>query len=153
LRSVPHAGEGNGPEKIWTALRDLGADRIAHGISCLADDELVGYLREQQIPLEVCPSSNVATGVVPSLADHPLPRLLERGLFVTLNSDDPAMFGTNLNEEYRRLARTFGMSRTELAELARNGVRAAFCGDATKQALLAEIDAVEGQPGTVDGAS
>jgi aminodeoxyfutalosine deaminase len=142
LHSVPHAGEMSGPETIWEALNGLRAERIGHGISCLADPALVAYLRETQIPLEVCPTSNVCTRQVPDLAEHPLPRLLAEGLYVTLNSDDPPMFGTSLTQEYRRAAAELGLSRDQLAGLARNGVRASFLDAPAKQALLDEIDAV-----------
>ena len=142
LHSVPHAGEMSGPATIWEALDGLCAERIGHGISCLGDPALVARLRESQIPLEVCPTSNVCTRQVPGLAAHPLPRLLAEGLFVTLNSDDPPMFGTTLTDEYRRAASVLGLSRSELAGLAANGVRASFLDSGAKQALLAEIDAV-----------
>jgi len=146
LHSVPHAGEMSGPATIWEALDGLRAERIGHGISCLADPALVARLRESQIPLEVCPTSNVCTRQVAGLAAHPLPRLLAEGLFVTLNSDDPPMFGTTLTEEYRRAASALGLDRSQLARLAANGVRASFLDAGTKQALLAEINAVAGQP-------
>ena len=108
----------------------------------MGDPALVARLRESQIPLEVCPTSNACTRQVPGLAAHPLPRMLEEGLFVTLNSDDPPMFGTTLTDEYRRAASVLGLSRAQLAGLAANGVRASFLDAAAKQALLAEIDAV-----------
>lgn len=139
LHSVPHAGEMSGPETIWEALDGLGAERIGHGTSCLADPRLVARLRETQTPLEVCPTSNVCTGQVPDLAAHPLPRLLAEGLFVTLNSDDPPMFGTSLTEEYRRVAVAFGLGRAELAGLAANGVQASFLGADAKRGLHEEI--------------
>ncbi|HEV2258808.1 MAG TPA: adenosine deaminase [Streptosporangiaceae bacterium] len=142
LHSVPHAGEMSGPATIWEAVNGLRAERIGHGISCLADPSLVAYLRETQIPLEVCPTSNVCTRQVPDLASHPLPRLLSEGLFVTLNSDDPPMFGTTLTQEYRRAASVLGLSRDQLAGLARNSVRASFLDAAAKQALIGEIDEV-----------
>jgi aminodeoxyfutalosine deaminase len=142
LHSVPHAGEMSGPETIWEALNGLRAERIGHGISCLADPALVAYLRETQVPLEVCPTSNVCTRQVPDLASHPLPQLLAEGLFVTLNSDDPPMFGTSLTQEYRRAAAELGLSRDQLADLARNGVRASFLDATAKRALLGEIDEV-----------
>jgi adenosine deaminase len=138
LHSVPHAGEMSGPATIWESLDGLRAERIGHGISCLDDPALVARLRESQVPLEVCPTSNVCT----RLAQHPLPRMLAEGLFVTLNSDDPPMFGTTLTEEYRRAASVLGLTRAQLAGLAANGVRASFLDNGTKQALLAEIDAV-----------
>lgn len=142
LHSVPHAGEMSGPATIWEALDGLRAERIGHGISCLDDPALVARLRESQVPLEVCPTSNVCTRQVPGLAAHPLPRLLAEGLFVTLNSDDPPMFGTTLTEEYRRAAPVLGLGRSELAGLAANGVRASFLDADAKRELLAEIDAV-----------
>jgi len=142
LHSVPHAGEMSGPATIWEALGGLRAERIGHGISCLDDPALVARLQESQVPLEVCPTSNVCTRQVPDLETHPLPRLLEQGLFVTLNSDDPPMFGTTLREEYQRAAAAFGLGRQQLAALAVNGVRASFLESAAKQALLQEIEAV-----------
>jgi aminodeoxyfutalosine deaminase len=152
LHSVPHAGEMSGPETIWEALNGLRAERIGHGISCLADPALVAYLRETQVPLEVCPTSNVCTRQVPDLAAHPLPRLLDEGLFVTLNSDDPPMFGTSLTQEYRRAASVLGLSRDQLASLARNAARACFLDREAKQALLDEIGKVAARPGGVSAA-
>ena len=142
LHSVPHAGEMTGPETIWEALTGLRAERIGHGLSCLADPALVDYLRESQVPLEVCPTSNACTGQVPDLAAHPLPRLLAEGLFVTLNSDDPPMFGTSLTQEYRQAAAVLGLNQGQLASLAMNAVRASFLDRAAKQALIEEITAV-----------
>jgi adenosine deaminase len=126
LARVPHAGETVGPESIWGALRVLDADRIGHGVRCLEDPELVAELRRRQVPLEVCPTSNVCLGVVPRLADHPLPRLLAEGLYVTLNSDDPPMFNTSLTDEYLAAARTFGLGAEDLEGLVLAGVRAAL---------------------------
>ncbi len=142
LHSVPHAGEMSGPAMIWEAIRGMGAERIGHGIRCLEDPELVAYLRETQIPLEVCPTSNVCTKQVADIASHPLPRLIEEGLYVTLNSDDPPMFGTSLTNEYRAVADGLGFGPAQLADLARNGVRASFLGEERKKEILAEIDAV-----------
>ncbi|MDL4776429.1 adenosine deaminase [Actinomadura xylanilytica] len=142
LRSLPHAGEMTGPETIWEALDELGAERIGHGTNCLVDPRLVGRLREEQIPLEVCPTSNVCTGQVPDLASHPLPRMLEEGLFVTLNSDDPPMFDTTLTNEYRIAAGTFGLGRAELAALARNAVTASSLDAAGQGEILRDIDAL-----------
>jgi aminodeoxyfutalosine deaminase len=142
LHSVPHAGEMSGPATIWEAIRGLSAERIGHGIRCVEDPELMAYLRETQLPLEVCPTSNVCTRQVPSIAAHPLPRLIEEGLYVTLNSDDPPMFGTTLTGEYRTVAYELGIGAEGLAELARNGVRASYLSEERKAALLGEIDAV-----------
>ncbi|SEG61843.1 aminodeoxyfutalosine deaminase [Thermomonospora echinospora] len=144
LHSLPHAGEMTGPETIWEAIDGLGAERIGHGISCLDDRRLIDHLRETRLPLEVCPTSNVRTGQVAEHAAHPLPRMLEEGLYVTLNSDDPPMFGTSLTGEYRVAADVFGLGPGDLADLARNAVRASFL-DAVGQAeILTEIDTVSG---------
>lgn len=126
LRSVPHAGETTGPETIWSALRDLGAERIGHGVSAAGDPELMAYLADNQVPLEVCPTSNVRTRAVPSLDEHPLPALVAAGVPVTINSDDPPMFGTTLEEEYAVAARLLGLDTAGVAELARAAVRASF---------------------------
>jgi aminodeoxyfutalosine deaminase len=139
LHCVPHAGEMTGPETVWEAVDHLHAERIGHGINSLDDPSLVGFLRERQLPLEVCPTSNVCTGQVAALREHPLPRMLEAGLNVTLNSDDPPMFGTTLSNEYLVAARVLGLSRAQLAELAANAVRASFLEEPAKEELLAEI--------------
>lgn len=118
LRSLPHAGENAGATSIWTAVRDLEADRIGHGVRCLEDPVLVEWLRDHAIPLEVCPGSNVALGVVPSLREHPLPRLLEAGLAVTIGSDDPPMFGTDLVNELCSCADAFEWDAAMLRRLA-----------------------------------
>ena len=142
LHSVPHAGEMSGPATIWEAVTGLRAERIGHGTTCLQDPSLVARLRDSQLPLEVCPTSNVCTRQVTDLAAHPLPRMLAEGLFVTLNSDDPPMFGTTLTGEYRQAASVLGLGRDQLAALAANGVQASFLPPARKHALLAEIEAV-----------
>ncbi|WP_242614466.1 adenosine deaminase [Actinomadura roseirufa] len=142
LRSLPHAGEMSGPETIWEAVDGLGAERIGHGLSCLDDPRLVAHLRETQLPLEVCPTSNVCTGQVPALADHPMPRMLAEGLFVTLNSDDPPMFDTTLTGEYRVAANVFGLDRAALAGLARNAVAASCLDEPGRREIIAEIDAL-----------
>ncbi|MEU1645282.1 adenosine deaminase [Micromonospora zamorensis] len=141
LRSVPHAGETTGPQTIWDALNELGAERIGHGISAAQDPELLTHLAERQIGMEICPTSNVRTRAVASLDEHPLPQLVEAGLLVTINSDDPPMFGTTLNDEYAVAARLLGAGREGLAGLARNAVTASFLDPAGKQRIGAEIDA------------
>ena len=142
LRSLPHAGEMSGPETIWEALDHLGAERIGHGIACVEDPRLVAHLRETQIPLEVCPTSNVCTGQVARIEEHPLPRMIEEGLVVTLNSDDPPMFATTLSGEYRVAADLLGLDRQILTTLARNAVDASCLDPAGKQEILAEIDEI-----------
>ncbi|MFC7326243.1 adenosine deaminase [Marinactinospora rubrisoli] len=141
LHSLPHAGENGGPERVWSALRDLHAERIGHGIDSMRDPRLVEHLVETRIPVDVSPTSNVCTGAVATLADHPLPAMLDAGLLVTLNTDDPPMFGTDLTGEYRA-AHRLGLSGADLAGLARNGVSASFLPAADKRALTAEIDRV-----------
>jgi aminodeoxyfutalosine deaminase len=141
LHSVPHAGETTGPETIWDAIRELHAERIGHGISCVRDPELMAYLAEHRIPLEISPTSNLRTRAVPSLAEHPLPALVEAGLVVTVNSDDPPMFGTTLNQEYAVAARLLGLDAAKVAELARAGVDASFLPAPQKARIRAEIDA------------
>jgi aminodeoxyfutalosine deaminase len=142
LPRVPHAGENSGAETVWEAVTALRADRIGHGIRSLDDPALVACLAERQLPVDVSPTSNVCTRCVPSIADHPLRRMVEAGLFVTLNSDDPPMFGTSLSNEYLVAGRDLGFSPAELAGLAANGVRASFLAEAEKEALLTEIAAV-----------
>jgi len=126
LPSVPHAGETSGAESIWGALRVLNAERIGHGVRCIEDPALVAELRARQIPLEVCPTSNVCLKVAPSMAKHPLPRLLAEGLYVTIGSDDPAMFNTTLTDEYLAIAATLGMTVGGIEGLVLNGVRASL---------------------------
>jgi len=139
LASLPHAGEVDGPASIWGALRVLHADRIGHGVRCLEDAALVRHLRERQVPLDVSPSSNVCLGVVPSLAGHPLPRLLAEGLFVTINSDDPSIFNTTLTDEYLRIAETFGFGAATVQRLVLNGVRASLLPNAKRQTMEGEF--------------
>ena len=140
LHSVPHAGETTGPETVWDALRVLGAERIGHGTSSAADPALLAHLAEHEVPLEVCPSSNIATRAVPSLDEHPLPRFVEAGVVVTINSDDPPMFGTTLNREYEIAAELLGLDERGIAELARTAVRVSFAPEDVRDRLLAEID-------------
>jgi aminodeoxyfutalosine deaminase len=141
LHSVPHAGETTGPETVWDALRLLGAERIGHGTSCTQDPALLGHLVEHGIPLEVCPTSNIATRAVRDLGEHPIKEMYAAGAVVTINSDDPPMFGTTLNREYEIAAELLELGPTGLAELARNAVRASFMSEPEQRAHLGEIDA------------
>ncbi|MFI9006244.1 adenosine deaminase [Actinosynnema sp. NPDC053489] len=142
LHCVPHAGETTGPDQVREALDELHAERIGHGINAVADDELLRRLAAEGVTLEVCPTSNVRTGAVENLADHPLPRLLDAGVPVTLATDDPGMFHTDLDREYLLCHEVFGLDRGDLAELARTGVRASFAPEEVKRSLLAGIDAL-----------
>jgi aminodeoxyfutalosine deaminase len=152
LHSVPHAGEATGPQTIWDALRVLGAERIGHGTSATQDPRLLDHLVEHQIPLEVCPTSNIATRVVATLEEHPIRTMVEAGALVTVNSDDPPMFGTDLNTEYAVAARLLDLDRAGVAELAKNAVRASFLDPPAKARLAGEIDAYTAAAGSGDGA-
>ena len=143
LHSVPHAGETVGPAEVWSAVTELGAERIGHGIGSAADPRLLELLAGRGITLEVCPTSNVRTGAVSSLAKHPLPTLLAAGVPITLATDDPGMFHTDLNAEYLHCHQQFGLGAAELAEIARTGARAAFCPEPLRAQILTEIDEVE----------
>ncbi len=126
LRLTAHAGETAGPESVWGALRALGAERIGHGLSAIRDPQLVGHLAEKQVPVDVCLSSNLRTGVLESLPRHPLRRFFDVGMLVSLSTDDPSMFGTELVREYALAHDALGFSRDELRRLAENSFRAAF---------------------------
>jgi len=139
LHGVAHAGEACGPESIRDAVELLGAERIGHGLTAIRDAGVMALLRERRIPVEVCPSSNVSTGLIARFEDHPLPKFLEAGLVVTLNSDDPAMFGTSLQTEFLEAARCFGLSRETLSGLCRNAVQASFLSEDEKQKLKDRI--------------
>jgi aminodeoxyfutalosine deaminase len=141
LASVVHAGETTGPTSVWSAIHDLGAVRIGHGTGAVTDSRLLDHLRERGITVEVCPTSNVRTRSVASWDIHPMPRFLDHGVPVTLSTDDPGMFGADLNDEYLRAATAFGLTRAELAAIARTGVRAALCDEPYRDRLLADIDA------------
>lgn len=140
LHSVPHAGETTGPETIWDSIRLLGAERIGHGTSATRDPELLRYLAEHQIALEVSPTSNIATRAVGSLAEHPLPDLVKAGVLVTINSDDPPMFSTDLNREYGIAAGLLGLDEAGIGALAKSAVAASFAPAAVKADVLGEID-------------
>lgn len=140
LASVPHAGETTGPQTIRDAVHLLGADRIGHGITAAGDPELMVELAERGIALEVCPTSNVCTRAVPSLAEHPWQQLVDAGVTLTLNSDDPGMFDTSLLEEYRVAHEVFGVLAAGLTELARTAVEVSYAPQAVKRRISSEID-------------
>jgi adenosine deaminase len=141
LRAVAHAGEEGPPEYIWQALDLLGVERIDHGVRCLEDEALVRRLVRDQIPLTVCPLSNVELRVFASIADHNLPRLLQAGIRATVNSDDPAYFGGYVGDNFAATARSLPLSDADLAQLARNSFRASFIDEQTIDAHVSAIDA------------
>ncbi|MFF2964619.1 adenosine deaminase [Streptomyces sp. NPDC057963] len=140
LHSVPHAGETTGPQTVWDALTHLRAERIGHGTHSVQDPELLAHLAEHRIPLEVCPTSNIATRAVADIEKHPVKEMVRAGVLVTINSDDPPMFGTDLNNEYAVAARLLDLDERGLAALAKNAVDASYLDAAGKRALAAEID-------------
>jgi adenosine deaminase len=142
LRAVAHAGEEGPPENITAALDVLGVERIDHGVRCLEDPEVVSRLSRDGIPLTVCPISNVALRVVDRIENHPLPRLIEAGIKVTVNSDDPAYFGGYVGDNYQALVDGLGFDSTQLVALARNSIEASFLDAERKAALLAELEQV-----------
>jgi aminodeoxyfutalosine deaminase len=127
LRLTAHAGETTGPESVWQAL-EIGAERIGHGIRAVEDLRLMQHLRERQIPLEVCITSNVRTGAVASVWEHPVRKLFDAGVPIVLNTDDPAFFECSLKGEFELARREFGFTEVELAGVAENARRFAFVG-------------------------
>jgi adenosine deaminase len=138
FHTVMHAGEEGPPEYVWEAL-DLGAERIDHGVRSLEDARLVARLAREQIALTVCPLSNVRLGVFARIEDHNLPQLLEHGLLVTVNSDDPAYFGGYIGANFAA-ARATGLSDAQLLELAKNSFTASFLPPTEKQRHIAALD-------------
>lgn len=143
LRAVAHAGEEGPPEYVTGALDVLGVERIDHGVRSLEDAELVERLRQERVPLTVCPLSNVALRVVDRVADHPLPQMMEADLLVSVHSDDPAYFGGYVGENYFALADDLGFGEQRLARLAANSIESSFLQEDRKNELLAEIETVE----------
>jgi aminodeoxyfutalosine deaminase len=141
LHSVPHAGETTGPETVWDAVRLLGAERVGHGTTAVQDPALLAHLAEERIALEVCPTSNVATGAVLQLDDHPIRQMRDAGVLVTVNSDDPPMFGTDLAGEYAVAARLLDLDESGVVDLVRTAVEVSFADETTRQALLDDVDA------------
>jgi adenosine deaminase len=153
LRTTVHAGEAAGPRSVWEAIEVLGVDRVGHGIRANEDRELVRALARQRIPLECCPTSNLATGVVKTWDAHPLGALHRAGVMVTVNTDDPAMFGTNLTEEWRVLSRHHGQSSAEVTQVGRRTIEAAFLGEAERRELLGAYDAAAADADAARGLS
>ncbi len=150
LRSAPHAGEHAGPESVWGAIEDLGAERIGHGVRAIEDPMLVDYLAKHRIPLEISPTSNINLDIYPDAASHPLKRLHEAGVVVTVNSDDPPLFNTTLTDELALLVDPWGFSRETIDEILLNGVRFSFLPEEKKSRMEAgfieEMRALRDEP-------
>ena len=144
LHSVPHSGESTGPQSVWDALTLLGAERIGHGTSSVQDPRLLEHLAEHGIPLEVCPTSNIATRVVERLEEHPIRAMRDAGVVVTVNSDDPPMFGTTLNREYEIAADLLDLDEAGVADLALAAVDASFAPEDVAARVREEIRAHAG---------
>lgn len=136
LPCILHAGETVGPPSIWSAIRVADTRRIGHGVRAIEDPQLVAYLRETQIPLEVCPTSNICLKVYPSLDEHSLPGLMSQGLYMTINSDDPPMFNTTLTNEYLIGHRAFGWGAVQIRQLVLDAVKATLLPEQEREAML-----------------
>lgn len=139
LGRTVHAGESSGPEGVWDAVELLGADRIDHGVRAIEDPALMAMLAERQIPLGICPTSNLVLRVYPSIEAHPIERLRAAGVRVSVNTDDPALLGASLVGEYALCQRTFGWSDDVVRQVARTSIEASFAAPAVKQTLLADL--------------
>ncbi|MFX1607211.1 MAG: adenosine deaminase [Promethearchaeota archaeon] len=135
LHLVAHAGEAAGPQSIWDAIKFLKVERIGHGVTARDDPELIALLKESQIGIEMSPMSNVRTGVVESIKDHPIREFYDKGLLVTVNSDDPSLFHTDLNNEYLQIHKHLGFSLSELFQLSLNGIKTAFIDQSRRKKL------------------
>lgn len=139
LHSLPHSGESTDAQSVWDALDLLGAERIGHGIRAIDDPRLVQRLAHERIPLEVCPTSNLATRVVERIEDHPIRALRDAGVVITVNSDDPPMFGTTLNREFALAATLLDLDTHGLADLARTALEVSYAPDDVRRRIAAEI--------------
>jgi aminodeoxyfutalosine deaminase len=142
LRLTCHAGETVGPESVWGALRELGAERIGHGLTSHQDPELMQHLRDAQVPVEVSVTSNVRTGCCESFKHHPIRQFYDEQLLVTLNTDDPALFGTTMAREYQVAQDVYGFTNDELKQLAMNSFRASFLPEDKKKEMLRQFDSL-----------
>ncbi len=143
FRTSAHAGEAAGPASVWGAVRTLGVDRIGHGTRAVDDPALVAWLVEHRVPLEMCPISNLRTGMASSLSAHPIRALFDAGAVVTVNTDDPKMFNTSLQDEYEALATHLGFTWDDIRTLNRNALAAAWCSDDERIRLAAMREAAE----------
>ena len=140
LRSIPHAGETEGAKSVKGAINELQADRVCHGVRSIEDMNVVRELIERQIPLDICPSSNVSLNIYPTIKEHPFRKLDEAGVKVTINSDDPSIIGSSLCDEYSVVAKEFGYSVNDLIRFARNSFQASFATNTLKEKYISEIN-------------
>jgi adenosine deaminase len=140
FRLTAHAGEVVGPESIWVAIKKLGCERIGHGVRAKEDPQLVSFLKERQIPLEICVVSNVKTRVFESVEAHPIKQYFEDGLMVTVNSDDPTMFNTSITQEYLLLAHKLGFTLRDIRYLTMNGIEASFMSEKDRESMKTQFD-------------
>ncbi len=140
FKTSAHAGEAAGSESIWGAIRSLKVDRIGHGVRAIDDPELVSFLKSEQIPIEMCPISNLRTGVVADIELHPIKKLYEEGLLITVNTDDPKMFNSSLGYEYRMLVEKLGFSLDDIVHLIKNAIKSSWCDDTEKMELFRKIE-------------
>jgi len=149
LHLVAHAGEAAGPESIWDAINYLKVEHIGHGITARQDPKLIAYLRKRGIAVEMCPTSNLRTGVIPSLQNHPIKTFFDKGIKVTVNTDDPSMFNTNMNNEYLQLHRQLNFTVSELLELTLNAIDSSFLPEIRKlkmrESLMKEYRRLTGE--------
>ena len=141
MRTAAHAGEAAGPESVWGALRALRVDRIGHGTRAAEDAALVEHLKRERVPIEMCPISNLRTGVTRDLAEHPIRKFFDEGLLVSVNTDDPKMFGNSLEEEYLSLMEYQGFTLGEIRALVDNAIESTWADEATKSRLRSEVAA------------
>ena len=139
FRLTAHAGEAVGPDSIWAALRKLRCERIGHGVRAKEDSHLISFLKERQIPLEICVVSNVMTKVCESVESHPIKQYYEDGLMVTVNSDDPTMFNTSITQEYQEIAQKLNFMVNDIRQLTMNGIEASFMSEKEKEAMKAQF--------------
>jgi len=144
--TVAHAGEEGPPEYIWEAIKLLHVSRIDHGVASLEDPNLVEYLAEKRLPLTMCPLSNLKLKVVKSLEVHPLKKLMDAGVVVTVNSDDPAYFGGYVNENYLAISKALGLTESDVVQLAKNSFNASFISQADKESFISKIDNYTNSP-------
>jgi adenosine deaminase len=140
FRTNAHAGEASGTQSVWGAINQLRVHRIGHGTRVYEDPELMDYIAENEIPIELCPMSNIRTGVVNSIREHPIRKYFEHGLIISVNTDDPKMFNTSLADEYRLLVQNCGFSKQEICEIILLGIRSSWLSEEKKNSLVKKFE-------------